>query len=63
VGCRLYRDQQHAVGEGKVQADQSVIEENQSIQNERWCVMKASQVKAIIVEVRAKQPEDKHPHA
>ena len=36
---RLHRDQQHAVGEGEVQADQSIIEENQSIQNERWCVM------------------------
>jgi hypothetical protein len=39
VGCRLHRDKQHAVGEGEVQADQSIIEENQSIQNERWCVM------------------------
>ena len=39
MGCRLHRDQQHEVGEGEVQDDQSVIEENQSIQNERRCVM------------------------
>ena len=39
MGCRLHRDQQHEIGEGEVQADQSIIEENQSIQNERWCVM------------------------
>jgi len=39
VGCRLHRDKQHEKSEGEVQDDQSVIEENQSIQNERWCVM------------------------
>jgi len=44
LGCREYRGKQHEGGEGEVQDNQSIAEENQSIQNIGRCVMKASEI-------------------